>query len=89
LVDITVKEIGKSITFEAEISKEGLPVNWFFGSKQIRRDDKHDLSVDGKIHKLVIDKVDSGDIGEYSISYQTLKSTAKLSVEGELMISFM
>ena len=82
-----MNEIGKSVTFEAEISKEGLPVEWYCGKKQIRRDDKYDLTVDGKFHRLVIDKVDSEDIGEYSVSYQSIKSTASLAVEGGFQYS--
>ena len=78
-----MKEIGKTVTFEAELSKEGLQVEWYHNNKQIRRDDKHDIKTDGKVHRLIIDKVDSSDIGEYKVAYQNLESSAKLSVEGQ------
>ena len=78
--------MGKTVTFEAEISKEGLKVEWYHDTKQIRRDDKHDFKMDGKVHRLIIDKVESCDIGEYRVVYQNLSSTAKLSVEGQYFI---
>ena len=78
-----MKEMNVSVTFECEISKAGLKVEWFKGDKKLRRDDRYDITVDGKVHRLIIDKVTEKDIAEYSATYQTLKTSAKLAFAGE------
>ena len=39
----------------------------------------------GKSHRLVIDKVDSEDTGEYRAEYMHLTTSAKLAVEGKVL----
>jgi hypothetical protein len=82
LTDITVKEIGGKVTFECEMSREGLKLDWYRSNKAIRRDMKYDIVADGRVHKLVIDKVDSEDTGDYRAEYLMLSTSAKLNVEG-------
>ena len=83
LSDQTVTDIGTTVTLECELSREGLSVEWFKDNKKVLRDLKHDFVDDKKIHKLVISKVDSEDVGNYRCEYKLLSTQAKLSVEGE------
>ena len=83
LQDIKVTEVGIQVTLECELSKPGLKVDWFKGDKQVRRDTRYDFVSKGTEHRLVIEKVESEDVGEYRVEYQKLSSSAKLSVEGE------
>ncbi len=80
LQDVKVTEFPSDAALECEISKDGLKVQWLKGKKEIRRDDKHDIIVEGKVHKLMISKVTTEDAGEYSATYQNLSTSAKLTV---------
>ena len=84
LQDITLKEENTKATFECEISKSGLKVEWFKGEKKLRRDNKYDIEVEGKIHRLIVNKVKSEDVAKYSATYEKLSTSAKLSLAGEL-----
>jgi len=67
-------------TFECELSKAGLKVEWMKGEKRLRRDDKYDMVSDGKTHRLVIEKAGADDVGKYTAVYEKLTTTAALSV---------
>ena len=43
-----------------------------------------DFTVDGKLHKLIIQKVDEKDTGVYSANYKKLTTSAKVSLQGKL-----
>lgn len=86
LEDQKVTEVNIAVTLECEISKEGLKVEWYRKDKKLRRDDKYDIVVDGKVHRLIINNVTSEDVGQYSAVYEKLKTNAKLSVAGELCL---
>ena len=58
-------------------------MEWFRGSKPIRKDSKYDVRDEGRSHKLVIDSVDSDDVMEYRAEYLHLETRAKLAVEGQ------
>ena len=55
---------------------------------QVCRGEKHDFVDDGKKHKLVIDNVDSEDIGTYRAEYMLLTTQGKLSVQGMLYLIY-
>ncbi len=80
LENITIKELKVKVILECEISKEGLKIEWHKGSKKIRRDDKFDIKVEGKIHRLIIEDVSAEDTGDYTASYQKLSTIGKLTV---------
>ena len=81
LQDVKVTEEGVSATFECELSKEGLKVDWTKDGKPLRRGDRHTISASGKTQKLVIEKVTAEDVGKYCATYQQLETKAALSVE--------
>ena len=83
LEDQTVKEVKVKVVLECEISKEGLKVEWYKGTKKLRRDEKYDIVVEGKVHKLVIEKIEAEDAGEYSAQYQALKTACKMTMAGK------
>jgi titin len=82
LQDMTITEVDIQVTLECELSKEGLRVDWYKNGKLIRRTDNCDMVSKGTVHKLVIEKVSSEDIGEYTAEYQKLTTACKLNVEG-------
>ena len=86
LRDVVLTEAKKPAVLECEISKEGLKVEWFKGSKQLRRSDRYDIKVDGKVHQLIIESATVEDQGEYSAQYQKLTTTGKLSLQSKYRI---
>ena len=74
-----------TVTFECELSKDGLKVEWFKGDKKLKRDDTYNMSSVGKVHTLVIDKVEADSVGEYSAVFQKISTSAKLSMEGDYL----
>ena len=82
LENVKVTSANVTVTFECELSKDGLKVEWFKGDKKLKRDDRYNMSSVGKVHKLTIDSIDSEDVGEYTVAFEKLSSAAKLSMEG-------
>ena len=82
LNDTKVKDIGKSVTLKCEISKDGLKIDWYFGSKKLRRGEDYDISASGKTQRLVIEKVTVDSVGEYRAEYKTASTSCKLSLAG-------
>ena len=89
LQDIKITEANKTVTFECEISKDGLKLDWYRGDKQLRRDEKHDIIADGKVHRLIIEKADMDNVGEYHAFYKKTQTSAKLSVESKRTLNLI
>ena len=85
LADTKVKQIGKSVTLECEISKDGLKVDWYFGNKKLRRGEDFDIAASGKTHTLTIEKATQESVGEYRAEYKTASTSCKLSLAGRLI----
>jgi titin len=83
LQDVTLTEAKKPAVLECEISKEGLKVEWFKGSKQLKRNEKYDIQANGKVHQLIIESATLEDAGDYSAQYLTLSTAAKLSLQSK------
>lgn len=82
LEDVNLKEVNVTATFECELSKEGLQVEWTKDGKKLRRGDRHDVISQGKVHKLVIEKVTAEDVGSYTATHEKLSTKAKLNLAG-------
>ena len=85
LSDIKTNEVNNDLVLECELSKEGLKVEWFKDSKKITRSDNdYDIQVEGRIHRLLIKKASSKNIGTYRADHAALTTSAKVSIEGNL-----
>jgi len=67
-------------TFECELSKPGLKVEWMKDDKRLRRGDKIDMVSEGRTHRLIIEKAGSEDVGKYTAVYENISTSAVLSV---------
>jgi len=83
LQDVTLTEAKKPAVLECEISKDGLKVEWFKGSKQLKRNEKYDIKSEGKVHQLIIESATVEDQAEYSAKYQNLSTSAKLNLQSK------
>lgn len=80
-----MKNIGKSVTLECEISKDGLKVDWYFANKKLRRGEDYDITASGKTQTLTIEKATEQSVGEYRAEYKTATTSCKLSLAGMLI----
>ena len=87
LTDTKAKNIGKSVTLECEISKDGLKVDWYFGNKKLRRGQDYDITASGKTQTLTIEKATEQSAGEYRAEYKTATTSCELSLAGMLICS--
>ncbi|XP_023933258.1 titin isoform X1 [Lingula anatina] len=87
LKDLTAKE-NEEVTFECKVSQENLDAAWYFGDVKLKSDEKHDITVEGTIHKMKIKDVSSDDSASYTIKIADKSSSAKLSVE-EIEVEFV
>ncbi len=86
LEDVTLNDIGLEARFECEISKADLKAEWKKGKKVIKKSDKYDISMDGKVHTLVMEKAQPEDESAYSIHFPDLTSSAKLTIQGKFAV---
>lgn len=82
LQDIKLPKLKVSATFECELSKAGLQVEWYKDNKKLRRDENHDIKTDGKTHKLIVNEVTPEESGKYKAVYEKLETEASLILEG-------
>ena len=82
LKDQTVMEIPSTATFECELSKAGLRVQWLRGDEPISSGDKYDITSDGAVHRLIVRDVSGDDMNTYTATVRGKTSSASLTVEG-------
>ena len=80
LTNVELTEMNVVATFECELSKTGLRVDWFKGYLKLRADDKYKITADEKRHVLTVCDVTDDDIGEYRATYDKLVTSAKLTL---------
>ena len=74
----------KTATFECELSKPCEDVKWLKdGKTTLKHGKKYDIRSTDVKHSLKIHKSVGDDEGKYTIVAGSVKSTAKLSVNGE------
>lgn len=86
LQDVTAKEKDSMATFECETSEPFVKVKWYKNGVEISPGDKYRTHSDRKAHFLSILMIDKSDEGDYScvlLEDESMKTTAKLNVEGK------
>ena len=86
LQDVKLTEIGLKATFECELSKPGLRVEWYRGDVPLHRGDKYDIVADGRRHVLTVHDVNADDVSVYRAVHEKLSTEAKLDLAGRIML---
>lgn len=82
LTDVKLNE-NQTATFECELNKSGETVRWFRNGEPIEPDGKNvKIESDGKVHRLILKKVDPSDAAKYSVKTSGPSSNALLYVDG-------
>ena len=82
LEDLVVNQLPCSATFECEVSKSNVAVQWFKEDEPIRRGHKYDVIADGRVHKLVVKDIGEKDEKEFFITAKNSKCSATLAIKG-------
>ncbi|XP_076090563.1 obscurin-like protein 1 [Mytilus galloprovincialis] len=80
---------GDSVTFTCEVNQVNIEGKWSKDGKELKPSESINITVDGRIHKLVLKSVtdgDSGDSGNYTCQIKDKKSFLHLTVS-EVSIS--
>ena len=83
LEDKVEKSLDGKVILECEISKEDLKVDWMKDGKRLKRDEHYDIQVEGKVHRLIIEKLAATDAGQYQAVYEKAETTGKLTIQGK------
>lgn len=85
--DQQVTELPGLVTFECELSKPNVKVQWLKSGKPILPNKKFEVVMDGSVHRLVIrDIVNEEDIAEYTATVRGKSSKAALKINGEISV---
>merc|ERR1719334_2801000 len=74
---------GEKCCFSLELSKGDAVITWLKDGKEIKLSDHFQLSIDGKIQRLMIYNCQMEDAGVYKAVVGKTESTASLQVEIE------
>ncbi|NWS55827.1 TITIN protein, partial [Chunga burmeisteri] len=88
LQDIVAKERDSMATFECETSEPFVKVKWFKDGIEIHSGDKYRMHSDRKAHFLSVLAIEMSDTDDYScalVDDESIKTTAKLTVEGAVV----
>lgn len=86
LQDVVAKARDSMATFECETSEPFVKVKWFKDGIEIHSGDKYRMHSDRKAHFLSVLTIEMSDADDYScalVEDESVKTTAKLTVEGE------
>nr|XP_023685183.1 titin-like isoform X1 [Paramormyrops kingsleyae]XP_023685184.1 titin-like isoform X1 [Paramormyrops kingsleyae] len=78
--DVTALK-GGTASFELGLSHNDIPVKWMFNNVELMPSEKCTILYEKKVHKLVINVVDSHDAGEYTAVVGHLYCNASLSID--------
>ncbi|NXA32886.1 TITIN protein, partial [Eudromia elegans] len=88
LQDIVAKEKDSMATFECETSEPFVKVKWFKNGNEIHSGHKYRMHSDRKAHFLSVLVIEKSDADDYScalVEDDSVKTTAKLTVEGAVV----
>lgn len=81
LHDLYVPQKGTAV-FECEVNIPNVKAKWYKDGEPITVSDGYDIRSDGTCHFLYLQKVSKEDMGEYTVVFDDLESSAHLKVKG-------
>lgn len=84
LVDIDIYE-EETATFECVINKPNKKSTWKKGNKEFKPTDRISIEIDGKNHRLTLEKCELDDSGIVRCFIEDLKTKGKLNVTGKFV----
>ncbi|KAM3876175.1 obscurin [Diretmus argenteus] len=79
---------GGNVTLRCELSKAGVPVQWWRGEDQLHHGGRYQMKLDGRIAAMDIRNIQPEDVGEYSCVFGDQKTTAEVNVRAAASVFF-
>ncbi|KAM9358122.1 obscurin isoform 2-T2 [Symphorus nematophorus] len=79
---------GGTVSLHCELSRAGVPVQWWKGEDQIYHGGRYQMMLRGKIAEMHIKNVQPEDVGEYSCILGEQKTTAEVNVRAAASVFF-
>ncbi|XP_070410268.1 obscurin isoform X2 [Nothobranchius furzeri] len=79
---------GGSVCLFCELSRTGVPVQWWKGEDQLSPGGRFQMKLKGKIAEMTIRNIQPEDVGEYSCVFGGLKTTAEVNVRAAASVYF-
>ncbi|XP_078141769.1 obscurin [Centroberyx gerrardi] len=79
---------GGNVSLHCELSKAGVPVQWWKGEDQLHHGGRYQMMLDGKIAEMHIKNIQPEDVGEYSCVFEDQKTTAEVNVKAAASVFF-
>lgn len=81
---------GGNVCLRCELSRAGVPVQWWKGEDQLYHGGRFQMTQKGKMADMTIRNIQPEDVGEYSCVFGGQKTTAEVNVRGKgnLMLTF-
>lgn len=73
---------GGNVSLRCELSRAGVPVQWWRGEDQIYQGGRYQMTLKGKTAEMNIRNIQPEDVGEYSCIVGEQKTTAEVNVRG-------
>ena len=85
LQDQTLTDIPNSVTFECELTKADVKIQWQFGNTVLSPGDRYTITMEGTVHRLTIADATGDDVEQYTATARGKTSQAKLVVQGNIL----
>ncbi|XP_055077076.1 obscurin [Periophthalmus magnuspinnatus] len=79
---------GGNVVLHCELSRAGVPVQWWKGEDQIYHGGRFQMSLSGKTAEMKIRNIQPEDVGEYSCVFGDQKTTAEVNVRAAASVFF-
>ncbi|KAM4548970.1 obscurin isoform 2-T2 [Odontesthes bonariensis] len=79
---------GGNVCLRCELSRAGVPVQWWKGEDQVYHGGRYQMTLKGKIAEMTIRNIQPEDVGEYSCIFGGQKTTAEVNVRAAASVFF-
>uniref|UniRef100_UPI0009B37A6A obscurin n=1 Tax=Monopterus albus TaxID=43700 RepID=UPI0009B37A6A len=79
---------GGNVSLCCELSRAGVPVQWWKGEDQLCHGGRYQMTQKGKIAEMRIKNIQPEDVGEYSCVFGEQKTTAEVNVRAAASVYF-
>ena len=83
LEDVHISELPSVVTFECEVSKILVPVQWYKNDEPLSKGGKYDMEAEGRTHRLIVRDADGQDEAKYTVFAKNNRSSASLTIHGK------
>lgn len=80
---------GGNVCLRCELSRAGVPVQWWKGEDQLCHGGRVQMALKGKSAEMTIRNIQPEDVGEYSCVFGGQKTTAEVNVRGIKNVPFL